>query len=178
MGVVFREGVDTPAVTVWMFLSQVLSADQSCRDTVARLLAWRQARGQRLCSPNTGAYCVARGRLPEELGPRWVTETGQPWERDSAANWRWKGHRVRIVDGATLTMPDTAESQAESPQPSSQKPGLGFPIVRIVVVFSLAVGTVLNYALGKSRSQFTGENPLFRAMHDLFEANDIVLADR
>jgi putative transposase len=178
LGVVFREGVYTPVVTVWMFLSQVLSADHSCRDTVARFLAWRQARGQRLCSPNTGAYCVARGRLPETLGPRLVKETGQQLERDSAADWRWKGHRVRVVDGAMLTMPDTRENQAEYPQPSSQKPGLGFPIVRIVVMFSLAVGTVLNYALGQYSGKFTGENQLFRAMHDLFEPNDVVLADR
>jgi putative transposase len=178
LGVVFREGVYTPVVTVWMFLTQVLSADHSCRDTVARLLAWRQARGQRLCSPNTGAYCVARGRLPEALGPRLVKETGQQLERNSAADWRWKGHRVRVVDGSMLTMPDTEENRAEYPQPSSQKPGLGFPIVRIVVVFSLAVGTVLNYALGPYRGKLTGENQLFRAMHDLLEPNDLVLADR
>lgn len=178
LGVVFREGVYTPAVTVWMFLSQVLSADHSCRDTVARLLAWRQSRGERLCSPNTGAYCVARGRLPEELGPRLVRETGQQLERDSDADWRWKGHRVRIVDGATLTMPDTEENQESYPQPSSQKRGLGFPMVRIVVVFSLAVGTVLNYALGKYSGKFTGENQLFRTMHTLFAANDLALADR
>ena len=178
LGVVFREGVYTPAVTVWMFLSQVLSADHSCRDTVARLLAWRQARGQRLCSPNTGTYCVARARLPEELGPRLVRETGQQLERDSDPDWRWKGYRVRIVDGATLTMPDTVENQAEYPQPSSQKAGLGFPIVRIVVLFSLAVGTVLNDALGQYSGKFTGENQLFRAMLDLLEPHDVVLADR
>jgi len=178
LGVVFREGIYTPAVTVWMFLSQVLSADHSCRDTVARLLAWRQSRGERLCSPNTGTYCVARRRLPEELGPRLVRETGQQLERDSDSDWRWKGHRVRVVDGATLTMPDTEENQEASPQPSSQKRGLGFPIVRIVVVFSLAVGTVLNYALGRYSGKFTGENPLFRAMLDLFAPNDVVLADR
>ena len=46
------------------------------------------------------------------------------------------------------------------------------------MVFSLAVGTVLNYALGKYSGKFTGENQLFRAMHDLFEPNDVVLADR
>src|SRR6516165_3912565 len=55
----------SPLVTLWVFLGQVLSADHSCRAAVARLLAHRLARGQRPCSAETGAYCQARGRLPE-----------------------------------------------------------------------------------------------------------------
>jgi hypothetical protein len=55
----------TPAVTVWVFLSQCFSADHSCRDAVARLGAWRIGRGQKPCSPDTGAYCTARDKLPE-----------------------------------------------------------------------------------------------------------------
>ena len=116
--------------------------------------------------------------MPEELGARLVRETGQQLERDSDADWHWKGHCVRVVDGAMLTMPDTEENQEAYPQPSSQKRGLGFPMVRIVVVFSLAVGTVLNYALGKYSGKFTGENQLFRAMHPMFATNDLALADR
>jgi hypothetical protein len=111
---------------------------------------WSLLRGARALAGDTGAA------LGEGNGS--VRRGG---ERDSAAEWRWKGHRVRVVDGAMLTMPDTRENQAEYPQPSSQKPGLGFPIVRIVVMFSLAVGTVLNYALGQYSGKFTGENQLF-----------------
>ena len=48
----------TPAVTVWVFLSQCLSADHSCRDAVAGLLAWRLGRGLPACSAETGAYCT------------------------------------------------------------------------------------------------------------------------
>ena len=55
----------SPLITLWVFLGQVLSADHSCRAAVARLLAHRLARGQRPCSPQTGAYCQARKRLPE-----------------------------------------------------------------------------------------------------------------
>src|SRR5438128_992276 len=54
----------TPAVTVWVFLSQCLSPDHSCRDAVARLVAWRVAGGQRACSSETTAYCTARDALP------------------------------------------------------------------------------------------------------------------
>src|SRR5215204_6434280 len=55
----------SPLVTLWVFLSQVLSADHSCRAAVARLIARRVARGQKPCSARTGAYCRARPRLPE-----------------------------------------------------------------------------------------------------------------
>src|SRR5271169_5095180 len=48
----------TPAVTVWVFLSQCLSADHSCREAVARLAAWRLAVGLAPCSADTGAYCT------------------------------------------------------------------------------------------------------------------------
>ena len=51
----FQGWVYTPAVTVWVFLSQCLSADHSCRDAVAALLAWRVSRGLKPCSGETGA---------------------------------------------------------------------------------------------------------------------------
>src|SRR5437588_2558821 len=63
----WREAVYTPALTLWAFLSQVVHADGSCRAAVARVLAWLVSRGERPCSPTTGPYCKARGRLPESL---------------------------------------------------------------------------------------------------------------
>src|SRR5689334_7899098 len=62
---VWLDRIFTPLVTLWVFLGQVLSADHSCRNAVARLIAYRVARGQRPCSARTGAYCRARQRLPE-----------------------------------------------------------------------------------------------------------------
>lgn len=168
----------TPAVTIWVFLSQCLSADHSCRDAVARLIAWRLVRGLRPCSADTGAYCTAREGLPEEACCQLMRETGQRVDEESPSQWRWLGHRVLDVDGSTLTMPDTAANQAEYPQQASQKPGCGFPIARIVVVFSLAVGTVLDAAIGKYQGKQTGENSLFRTLHGVLKEGDVVLADR
>src|SRR3972149_11183196 len=62
----WRGWVYTPANTVWVFLSQCLSADHSCRDAVARLIAWLVAEGRRPCSAGTGADCTARGNPPGE----------------------------------------------------------------------------------------------------------------
>jgi hypothetical protein len=170
--------VYTPAVTVWVFLSQCLSADHSCRDAVARLIAWRISQGQRSCSAETGAYCTARGNLPEEAIHQLVRDTGMEVDDLADEDWLWQGRRVRVIDGSTITMPDTPANQAAYPQQKNQKPGCGFPIARIVVVFSLAVGTVLDAAIGKYQGKQTGENSLFRTLYDVLTEGDVALADR
>jgi hypothetical protein len=170
--------VYTPAITVWVFLSQCLSPDHSCRDAVARLIAWRLARGLSSCSADTGAYCTARGDLPEEALHTLVRDTGRQVEEESPATWLWHGRKVRVVDGSTITMPDTAENQAVYPQQKTQKPGCGFPIARILVIFSLSVGTALEATIGKYHGKQTGENSLFRSLYDALDEGDIVVADR
>ncbi len=167
-----------PAATVWVFLSQCLSPDHSCRESVARLVAWRVAKGFAPCSAKTGAYCTARDGLPEEACHQLMRRTGQELESQMPAEWWWHGRCVRVVDGTTITMPDTPENQAEYPQQKGQQPGCGFPIARVLVVFSLAVGTVLEAAIGKCEGKLTGENSLFRALHDMLAPGDVVLADR
>lgn len=168
----------TPAVTVWVFLSQCLSMDHSCREAVSRLVAWRVARGLRACSADSGAYCTAREDLPESVCHQLVRKTGSDLEREALPEWLWHGRRVRVIDGSTITMPDTPQNQAEYPQLTSQKPGCGFPIARIVVVFSLSVGTVLEAAIGKYQGKQTGENSMFRSLHDCLAEGDVALADR
>ena len=168
----------TPSVTVWTFLAQCLSQDHSCREAVAQLIAWLLARGRKPCSPDTGAYCTARDHLPEEVCHKLMQETGRQVDVEAPRDWRWFGRRVLDVDGSTITMPDTPANQAEYPQQSGQLPGIGFPIARIVVVFSLAVGTVLDAALGTYKGKQTGENSLFRTLHNILEDGDVVLADR
>ena len=123
--------VYTPAVTIWVFLSQCLSADHSCREAVAGLIAWRLARGLKACSAETGSYCTARDGVPEEACVQLLRETGRQADEEAPPEWRWLDHRVVNVDGSTLTMPDTPENQAEYPQMASQKRGCGFPIARI-----------------------------------------------
>jgi hypothetical protein len=170
--------VYTPAVTVWVFLSQCLSPDHSCRDAVARLVAWRWAQGLSPCSADTGAYCTARSDLPEEALHALVRDTGKQVEDESPQTWLWHGRKVRVVDGSTLTMPDTPENQAAYPQQKTQKPGCGFPIARILVIFSLSAGTVLEAAIGKYQGKQTGENSLFRRLYGVLAEGDIILADR
>jgi len=174
----WRGWIYTPAVTVWVFLAQCLSADHSCREAVARLIAWRVTQGMKPCSANTGAYCTARSDLPEEAIHELMRDIGKQVEDDAPEDWLWQGRKVRVADGSTLTMPDTPQNQAEYPQQRSQRPGCGFPIARILVIFSLSVGTVLEAAMGQYRGKQTGENSLLRGLGDTLAAGDILLADR
>src|SRR4051794_39111576 len=63
----FRDRLFSPLVTLWVFLSQALDPDHSCRAAVSRFLAWRAAGGLAACSADTGGYCKARSRLPEAV---------------------------------------------------------------------------------------------------------------
>ncbi len=174
----FRERSYSPAVTLWVFLAQVLSADHSCREAVAKLNFWRAARGLAPCRPQTNSYCEARERLPEALIRDLVRATGLELAEDAADDWQWRGRNVNVVDGSTVTMADTPENQQEYPQQSGQAEGAGLPIARIVVVFSLAVASVIDMAIGKYKGKQTGENNLFRSLLDSFSPHDVVLADR
>ena len=84
----------SPLVTLWVFLSQVLSADHSCRAAVARLIAHRISQGQRPCSAETGAYCQARKRLPEEFFSDVARWTGRALETNVNPQWLWKSLRL------------------------------------------------------------------------------------
>jgi hypothetical protein len=178
-GVEFRQRIFDPLTTLYAFLSQaVASKDSSCEDAVSRVRAERVANHKPACSTDTSSYCKARGRLPAEMIVDLARETGQELDRDAAEGWLWNGRPVKIADGSTAEMTDTLENQAEYPQSRNQKPGLGFPMLRMVVIFSLAVGTVLECAIGPCRGKKTGEQSLFRQLWDTLQPGDIVLGDR
>jgi Transposase DDE domain len=167
----------SPLVTLWVFLGQVLGADHSCRAAVARLLAHRVARGQQPCSAQTGAYCQARKRLPEQFFADVACSVGRALDARAERHWLWKGRRVYMFDGTTVTMPDTPENQAAYPQVYNQKPGLGFPIARLGALISLACGAVVNLGFCRYAGKGQGEVSLLRQLWDVLRPGDVLLAD-
>ena len=83
------------------------------------------------------------------------------WRRDT---WLWKGRRVSLVDGTTVSMPDTPGNQKAFPQSTAQGIGLGFPLARMVAIISLATGVARDLALGPYKGKETGEPALFRTL--------------
>jgi len=172
------EPVYNALVTTWIFLSQVMSADPCCRAAVARLVAHRCRSGQSPCSSNTGGYCQARQRLPEGFVADLVRHTGGALEAQAQSSWRWKNRSVMIFDGSTVSMPDTPENQKAYPQPRSQAAGVGFPLARIGVLFSLAAATVLDLAICPFRGKGHSELGLLRQIWHHLVAGSVLLADR
>jgi Transposase DDE domain len=175
---VWLDRVFSPLVTLWVFLGQVLSADHSCRAAVARLIAHRLSRGQRPCSAQTGAYCQARRRLPETFFADVACSVGRRLDARAERDWLWKGRRVYLFDGTTVTMPDTPENQEAYPQVYNQKPGLGFPIARLGAVISLACGAVVNLGFCQYAGKGQGEVSLLRRLWDVLRPGDVLLGDR
>jgi hypothetical protein len=177
-GVRFNERIYTPLVTLCLFLSQVFDPDHSCRAAVARLIVWLAVNRRKPCSPETNSYCDARQRLPLGVIVRLVHQTAQRIEASASDKWLWKGRKVSVVDGTTASMPDTLKNQQVFPQSTTQGIGLGFPVVRMVALISLATGVVRDLALGPYKGKETGETALFRTLLDGLEAGEIVVGNR
>jgi Transposase DDE domain len=175
--VAWKDRIYTPLVTLWVFLGQVLSTDHSCRAAVARLIAHRLSRGQQACSSKTGAYCQARGRLPEKFFSAVTCLVGRALDSKTDPKWLWKGRRVYMFDGTIVSMSDTPENQAAYPQPYNQRPGLGFPIARIGALTSLATGAIIHLGFSRYAGKGQGEVTLLRRLSSVFSTGDVLLAD-
>lgn len=176
-GVTYRDRVFSPVTTIWGFLSQVLSDDHSCRDTVSRIIAHQAANGISVCSPNTASYCKARGRIRTPVLRSLAIRTASELQASVGDAWKWNGRSVFIADGSHVSMPDTPANQAGYPQPVVQQSGIGFPLARIAVLLSLATGTCHDLAIAPYAGKGTGETSLLRQMYASLRPGDVVLAD-
>jgi len=172
-----RERLYPPTVTLSMFMMQALNKDGSCQRAVNAWAARRVAEGLSANSIRTGAYCKARQRLPVEMAMALTRETGRLLSARAQAGWRWRGRAVKLVDGTGISMPDTPENQALYPQPSSQAPGVGFPLARMVAVICLSTGALMEAAMGPYSGKGNSELGLLRGLGTAFCAGEVMLAD-
>jgi hypothetical protein len=172
-----RQRLFPQLITFWAFLAQVLERGSSCRDALRRIIAWLQFESPGSPSPSTqtGGYCSARSRLPDATLEAIGDHMSDQLERNLPNDELWLKRRVKIVDGTTASMPDTEDNQQAWPQQRSQKPGCGFPLVKLVGFFSLGSGALLDLAEGHLRQH---ERLLARQLWSRLDAGDIVLADR
>ena len=175
----FRSRVFTPFVTLLIFIKQVLCPDKSCKQAITDFISEQSSKGNDIIpSANTGPYSKARQRLPETTVHDLVKETGGNSSENTDSGWKIYGREVKAFDGTTVKMADSEANQAEFPQHSNQKKGAGFPIARLLVIVSLTVGTVLDYALAAYKGKGTGEHALLREVKGSILKDDIVLGDR
>jgi hypothetical protein len=172
-----RSRMFTSAIIFWAFLGQVLERGSSCRDALRRITAWWQFQFPKAALPSTetSGYCQARARLSDATLEKIGSHLAERLERNVPDEERWCGRRVKIIDGTTASMPDTSDNQEVWPQPGSQKPGCGFPLVKLVALFSQASGALLALAEGNRHQH---ELILARTLWPRLEPGDVLLADR
>lgn len=175
-----RYGFYPPEITLWALLSQALSPDASLDAAVSRIISFHISQGrEEEISSSTSAYSQARSKLPESMISDLTRESAQQMEEKLPESWLWRTLKhLKLVDGSTVSMPDTADNQAAYPQPDSQKEGVGFPIARVVAVISCVSGAVLDFAMGAYSGKETGEHALLRHIIDAFKPGDVALGDR
>jgi hypothetical protein len=166
-----------PSLTLWTFLSQVLSGIKSCRPAVIRAFT-AMALTREPKDFDTGNYCRARAKLPTAVLQRLTLQVGTNLEQQASASWLWHGQHVVLVDAFTTSAPDTADNQKAYPQPKTQKPGLGFPLMRVLVLLSLATAACQGLAIGPYQGKETSETALFRTLLEHLKPGTIILADR
>jgi hypothetical protein len=167
-----RDRVYSVRRTFFGFLYQVLKPDCSCREVVRQIQALFALQDQGSVDGGTSAYCQARQRLPLDILPRLRMSLASAGEKTTAL---WLGLRPKVVDATTLGLPDTPENQRAYPQSSAQKPGCGFPLLKLVGVFSLNTGMLLDYAKGNKHDH---DLRLWWRLLTQFKAGDLMLADR
>jgi hypothetical protein len=167
-----REQIYSVRRTFFGFLYQVLNPDCPCREVVRQVQSLFGLLSRRRVSQRTGAYCQARGRIPTDILARLRCAVAAHAQKSGQL---WNGFCVKVIDGTGISMPDTLKNQCAYPQSREQKPGCGFPFMKVVGVFSLATGTLLDYAKGNKHQHELG---LLHRLLDQFKPGDLALADR
>jgi hypothetical protein len=170
-----RERIYTLRLTFECFLWQVLKPQTACREVVRQVQALFQLHDKGPVDEGDSAYVQARLRLPQERLEKALSATAQTADRRVGAVGQLQGRPVKVADGSSTQLPDTAENQKRYPQPTAQKPGCGFPVLKFVVLFSLASGALLNILMGNLHHH---DLRLLRGLWDQLKKGDILLGDR
>jgi len=159
--------------TFWCLLWQSLNPQASGREVVRQLQALVQLEGGPGLSAEDGAYCRARARLPVNEFPKALAATAQAAEQAAGPPTGLQGRPVKVVDGSTLTLPETPKNRAAYPPVQTPQPH--FPMLRLVVLFALGSGALLALAQGSLR---VSELALFGELMRQLTRGDIVVGDR
>jgi Transposase DDE domain len=173
-----RQRLYTPKLTFLAFLDQILNPDSSCRSAVGQILSSYQSLPHYpQMAANTSAYCQARARWTcgELLAIRRQLASRLAGSADSLLPGIPGQRPLKVIDGTCLNLPDSPANRAACPQAPGQQPGCGFPLLRLVGVFCLKNGSLLEET---SAPYTTSENALFQELWPTLQAGDILLADR
>jgi putative transposase len=160
--------------TFWCMLWHCFHPDAAGREVVRQLMALFRLEGGPPLSPEDGAYFRARGRLDPAEFPKALSATAAAADQPLTKLGALRGRPVKIVDGSAVTLAETpANRKAYPPLQCATQPS--FPMLRLVVLFSLLSGSILALAQG---SLGVSELALLATLVGHLRPEDIVLGDR
>jgi len=121
------------------------------------------------------AYGQARARLPLAVFERLLRGVVDRLRGPTLDDGRWRGHRTFLVDGSSLSMPDTPALQKQFGQPGMQKAGCGFPVMHVLALFHAATGLLIRVAASPLRTHDLSQ---IGRLHPDLTAGDVLVGDR
>ena len=147
----------------------------SCREVVRAGQALFKSLDLGKVADDSGAYTQARQRLPKERLEQALAATAATADQRVRGQGRLNGRPIKVVDCSTTQLPDPAPNQAKFPQPSSQRPGCGFPRMQFLVLFSLGSGAISKIITDHWKSH---DLRLCKRAWEFLQKGDILLGDR
>jgi hypothetical protein len=170
-----RQRVFSLRLTCECFVWQLLKAHTACREVVRQVQALFYLKGLGPVAQSDSAYIQARQRLPRERLEKALTATAVAAARRVPKGPCLQGRTVKVVDGSTTQLADTRANQKRYPQPTTQMPGCGFPVMRLLGLLCLRSGAILHVVMDSLRSH---DLRLLRQLLEVLEKEDILLGDR
>ncbi len=162
-GHLWRDRVFTPLLTLKLFVLQIAHAN-------AAINHLRHLSGMAFVA---SSYCEARARLPlaamQELLAKLVESSRQ---RLGPAIG---GARLLVVDATSFSMPDTPKLRKRFGLPGRQKPGVGYPVCKLMAILDLASGL---FARTLALPLFTHDMRGVVQLHPFLQSGDILVGDR
>jgi hypothetical protein len=170
-----RERIFSLRLTFECFVWQMLKPGTPCREVVRQVQALFRLHGKGPVDEGDSAYVQARQRLPRARLEQALASTAQVADARAGSGGQLGGRPVKVVDGSSVQLADTSENQKRYPQPSTQKRGCGFPVMKLAALFSLASGAMVWVLTGNLHHH---DLRLLRGLWDQLKMGDILLGDR
>jgi hypothetical protein len=162
------------SLVFWCFIWQMLRPGSSCRAVVRHVQATFEDENMHY-DENTSGYCQARMNLPEAWMQQALEDSSCAAEKLSTQGIQGWNRPVKVVDGTSVQLADTAKNRAVYSYPSGQRPGCGFPTMGVLALYSLNSGAILTHVKDKWSAH---DYRLFRQVWPHLQSGDIVLGDR
>lgn len=150
LGHTWRNRIFTPGVTVRSMVHRALNPDKSIRAVLTDLMV---VDDRLIQTPADASWCEARSRLPEEVWPTLLRHSVNRLERLTSGQFLYRRRPVFLIDGSTLSMPDTPELVKQFGYSIGRRGLSHFPLGRITFMVLDGANGVWDYRFADFRTR-------------------------